>query len=52
MTPQELANHIEGAKELRDDYARRVKEIDEEIAKMTANYKRMIGGQQPIINGS
>ena len=36
MTPTELAGLIEGAKELREDYARRIREIDEEIAKMTA----------------
>jgi hypothetical protein len=49
MTPTELAGLIEGAKELREDYARRIREIDEEIAKMTANYRRMVNPQRPII---
>ena len=50
MTPLELKNSIEGAKALRDDYAKRIKEIDRDIAGMEANYRRMT--QTPVMVGS
>ena len=51
MTPKELLDHIEGAQELRKDYAGRIAEIDRDIAGMKANYLRMIR-ETPIIVGS
>jgi hypothetical protein len=51
MTPEQMADHIEGAQMLRDDYARRVKEIDRDIIEMKAQLAKMIQ-QKPIIVGS
>ena len=51
MTPEQLADHIEGAQMLRDDYAKRVAEIDRDILGMKAKLAKMIQ-QKPIVVGS
>ena len=52
MNSRELADHIEGAKLLRDSYENRVKEINRDIQGMEANLRRMLREQSPIRVGS
>jgi hypothetical protein len=51
MTPEQLADRIEGAQMLREDYMKRVKEIDRDIEGMKILYSKMLK-ERPIIIGS
>ena len=42
MTPEQIADRIEGAQLLRDDYAKRIAEIDRDIVGMKALHQKMI----------
>lgn len=51
MTPEQIMDRIEGAQMLREDYMKRVKEIDRDIEGMKALYQKMMR-ERPIMVGS